>query len=241
MRGWTATALIVGLALCWPALVTADALAAVSAHGKKAHAKSARRKKPANHSATVLSVSPVAAPAHPAKPAATGGVRTTAASSVAVPVAPARCANGKLRPGASNLGIVAAAMLCLINHARQAAGLAGLVENADLDTAAVGHSGDMVAENYFDHVGPDGLGPEQRVLASGFAIRAADGQIAENIASGTSTEATPAATVASWMASAGHRQNILNPAFRQTGLGVVAFVPSLLGAGAGGTYTEDFG
>ncbi|HWH13025.1 MAG TPA: CAP domain-containing protein [Solirubrobacteraceae bacterium] len=154
------------------------------------------------------------------------------------PSIPSTCQNASIIPTASNVGLIDAATLCLINKARQAAGLVALVEDPALDRAAVAHSKDMVAENYFDHVGPDGLGPDQRVLASGFA--GSRTLVAENIAAATLSAATPAATVASWMASPDHRRNILDPALRWTGMGVAAGVPSMLGGLPGGTYTEDF-
>jgi hypothetical protein len=37
-----------------------------------------------------------------------------------------------------------------------------LVESARL------HSQDMIAQNYFSHTSPDGMGPEQRIQATGF-------------------------------------------------------------------------
>jgi uncharacterized protein YkwD len=46
--------------------------------------------------------------------------------------------------------------------------------------------------------------------------------------------------VASWMASPGHRANILKRRFHVIGIGVVDGVP-VAGGGAGATYTTDFG
>jgi uncharacterized protein YkwD len=54
--------------------------------------------------------------------------------------------------------------------------------------------------------------------------------------------ATPAAIVASWMASPGHRANILDPDFRDSGVGVVARAPRRYANGQpGATYTQQFG
>jgi uncharacterized protein YkwD len=44
-----------------------------------------------------------------------------------------------------------------------------------------------------------------------------------------------------WMASPEHRANILSPAYRDTGIGVVAAMPQSVGQGPGATYTQDFG
>jgi uncharacterized protein YkwD len=42
-----------------------------------------------------------------------------------------------------------------------------------------------------------------------------------------------------WMASPGHRANILRGAYREVGVGIVAAVPS--DGTAGATFTADFG
>ncbi|MGI8804024.1 MAG: CAP domain-containing protein [Solirubrobacteraceae bacterium] len=172
---------------------------------------------------------------HIARPAA-------AAATAPAPPVPAVCPDGGLVPTAANLGQVRAATLCLINQQRAAHGLALLRENGRLDAAAQGHSAEMVARDYFDHVGPTGSEPLGRVLSAGYATAGTIGDYGENIATASGDLATPAATVGDWMNSAGHRDNILNPAFTDTGLGVVAAAPALLGSGgAGATYTQDFG
>ncbi|HEY5197326.1 MAG TPA: CAP domain-containing protein [Solirubrobacteraceae bacterium] len=228
-RGFAA-ALFAGVTLTLLWLVAAPAVASTAKKSGHARSATAGRRKHVKHVPTVLGVSMVSTPtAHKAKPSS---------ASVAPPAVPGRCQNTGLVPNASNVGAIEAATLCLVNRARQAAGVAALAGNAALGRAAVGHSDQMVAENYFDHVGPDGNGPTQRVIAAGFTRSTA--VIAENIAAATMSDATPAATVASWMASAGHRVNILDPDFRETGIGVAAAAPALLGRLAGGTYTEDF-
>jgi uncharacterized protein YkwD len=66
--------------------------------------------------------------------------------------------------------------------------------------------------------------------------------IGENIAWGTLGLATPKAIVEAWMASPGHRANILDASYRDTGIGVVAAVPDSMGEGQDGAiYTQDFG
>jgi len=48
--------------------------------------------------------------------------------------------------------------------------------------------------------------------------------------------------IAAWMASPGHRENILDPNYRDTAIGVSAHLPSSLGEGQpGAIYTQDFG
>jgi len=180
------------------------------------------------------------------------------AASAALPVAPAlashrsrvtdsvaraatSCADANLLPSSTNLARIAGATLCLINQQRAAAHLVALQSNAALNTAASQHSADMVAANYFGHVSPTGSTPQSRLVAVGYLKPNTAWSIGENIAAGTGSMATPASMVTMWMNSAGHRANILNPSFRDTGIGATATVPRVVGTGAGGTYTEDFG
>ena len=62
----------------------------------------------------------------------------------------------------------------------------------------------------------------------------------ENIAWATGKLASPRAIVQSWMASAGHRANILSGSFREIGIGVAHDAP-IADASPGGTYATDFG
>lgn len=84
---------------------------------------------------------------------------------------------------------------------------------ANLDAAANGHSQAMGVRNFFMHCDPDTLtSPGDRMVAAGYAPNA----LGENLAAGN---ATAAATVAQWMASPGHRANILSTGFREVGNG----------------------
>jgi len=72
----------------------------------------------------------------------------------------------------------------------------------------------MASHDFFDHTGSDGRSSFRRLRDAGYNYRLA----AENIAAGVPT---PAAAVALWMDSPGHRANILNCAFRETGVSYV--------------------
>lgn len=144
-------------------------------------------------------------------------------------------------PTPKNLVRVAAATLCLINRQRTSRGRAPLHANAALRTAAAGHSLDMVARDYFDHVSPSGADPLVRLRATGYVRPNAAFRIGENIAAATGALATPAATVGRWMNSPGHRANILTAAYRDTGIGIAPAIPAAVGTGPGATYTQDFG
>jgi uncharacterized protein YkwD len=154
----------------------------------------------------------------------------------------ASCADTKLIPAAGNLDRIEAATLCLVNVQRTRHGERALRANADLDRSAARHSQDMVAENYFDHVSPAGETLLDRIKASTYLPSRSAYVVGENIALGTLQLATPAAIVASWMRSSGHRANILNADFRDSGIGVVAKAPRRYSNGQrGATYTQQFG
>ena len=100
----------------------------------------------------------------------------------------------------------------------------------------------MVARDYFDHTSPGGETLLDRIKASTYLPPRAGYILGENIALGTMQLATPDAIVSSWMKSPGHRANILNGGFRDSGLGVVARAPQSYAHGQpGATYTQQFG
>jgi uncharacterized protein YkwD len=154
----------------------------------------------------------------------------------------AACDDTHLVPTRANSTRVEAATLCLVNIQRARHGVRALRQNADLARSSAAHSEDMVARNYFDHVSPGGETPLERIRKSSYLPSRAAYVIGENIAFGTMQLATAAAIVTSWMKSPGHRANILNPDFRDSGIGVVARAPSRYAQGQrGATYTQQFG
>jgi uncharacterized protein YkwD len=153
------------------------------------------------------------------------------------------CANTQLQPTAANVEAIRTATLCLINRERIDHGESPLKPNVQLQAAAQGHTQSMVSEDYFEHVGPNGETPLARMRAAGYIYSSHIGYaIGENIAWGTLWLGTPSKIVAAWMASPGHRANILDSQYRETGIGVSPHPPSSLAHGqAGGIYTQDFG
>lgn len=171
---------------------------------------------------------------HAAKPG--GGAPQTPAASGA-------CANAQLQPNAANLELVRAATLCLVNRERTSRGEAALKPDADLQRAAQAHSSDMASSDYFAHDSRNGATPLARMRAAGYIFSSHLGYaVGENIAWATLWLATPKAIVAGWMASPGHRANILDATFRDTGVGVAPHPLAALARGqAGAIYTQDFG
>jgi uncharacterized protein YkwD len=153
------------------------------------------------------------------------------------------CANAGLHPTEHNLSLIRAATLCLVNRERSSHGERPLTENGRLEQTAQSHTESMVRDDYFEHVGPHGETPLQRMRAVGYISSSHVGyQVGENIGWGTLWLGTPRAIVAAWMASPGHRANILDASYRETGIGVSSHPPSsLANHQPGGIYTEDFG
>ena len=153
------------------------------------------------------------------------------------------CTGSTLVPNKQDLDAIRAAVICLVNHERLAQGESALTSNAQLEQSAQAHTDSMVSENYFEHNSPQGETPLMRMRAAGYIYSSHIGyDVGENIGWGTLTDSTPRAIVAAWMASPGHRANILNPHFRDTAVGVSARLPnSLMRNQAGGIYTQDFG
>jgi uncharacterized protein YkwD len=188
---------------------------------------------PAALAATAL-LAPAAAHAKGVKATVALGDKRPVKATVA-----ADCANKDVLPAAGNLDLVRAAILCLHNQIRAAHHLPLLKENPKLIKAAAAHCSRMVSDGYFDHTDPSGDTFVDRILGSGYVKRNAGWTLGENLAWGTGDLATPQGVMSSWMASPGHKANILKRAYREVGIGVRLGVPSDDGVGA--TYTADFG
>jgi len=98
---------------------------------------------------------------------------------------------------------LAVEVLALTNQARAAAGCAPLAVADPLVAAAIEHSGEMAATASLTHTGPDGSTPRTRLAALGVVPR----RSAENVAVGAFT---PRSLVDAWLASPGHRRNLLD-------------------------------
>lgn len=106
-----------------------------------------------------------------------------------------------------------AAMLELINAARENADLHPLQADDELRPLARAHAADMFARSYFSHLSPEGLTPFDRIRQGNVAFVAAG----ENLA----IAPTLALAHEGLMNSPGHRANILRPAFGRVGIGIL--------------------
>jgi len=107
-----------------------------------------------------------------------------------------------------------AEVLRLVNQERAARGLAELTANPTLEQEATQYACELIFYDYFGHSNPiTGSGLSERAVDSGYDYWI----IGENLAAG---QQTPVKAVADWMASPCHRENVLNPAFTEIGIGI---------------------
>lgn len=104
-------------------------------------------------------------------------------------------------------------IMSILNQERAARGLPALREDARLSRASRLHAQDMVANDYFAHVGLNGSTLSTRARAAGYTCVAA-----ENIAIGQKTNA---AVMTAWMNSPPHRRNIMLSDTAEFGIGRV--------------------
>jgi uncharacterized protein YkwD len=116
-------------------------------------------------------------------------------------------------PAPAGLAAQTAGILAQVNAARAAAGLQTVQANARVTAAAQKHACDVAASGKLSHTGSDGSSLTARLGREGILGVAA----IENAGSGYPTAA---ATMAGWLASPGHRANLLNPRVTRLGAGV---------------------
>ncbi|HBY98652.1 MAG: CAP domain-containing protein [Ardenticatenaceae bacterium] len=121
------------------------------------------------------------------------------------------------------------------NLERERAGVPPLKLEPLLTAAARGHSQDMADNDFFSHTGSDGSTPWDRIERAGYTGWSA---LAENIAAGYDS---PGAVVAGWMGSKGHRENLLNPAYREVGVGYSYLANDQGSVNYSHYWTQDFG
>lgn len=106
-------------------------------------------------------------------------------------------------------------VVALCNQERAKQGLKPLSINWELSRVARYKSQDMANNNYFSHTSPTYGSPFDMLKKFNIKYSSAG----ENIAKG---QKTAQAVVNAWMASEGHRKNILNGSFTQIGVGYVS-------------------
>jgi uncharacterized protein YkwD len=151
------------------------------------------------------------------------------------------CKHSAAKPGAASERALRTATRCLLNKKRRQHGLRRLRGNGRLHRAADRHVVDMARRDYFSHTSRSGASFLDRIRRSGYLRRSRNWSVGENIAWGTGGLSTPRSIVRAWMRSPGHRANILNPRFREVGVGISFGAPVRSSARPAATYTTDFG
>jgi len=102
------------------------------------------------------------------------------------------------------------------NAIRRERGLRALEPSTSLARLAREHSCQMAREGTVSHTGPHGATLGDRVHAAGEPYR----RLGENVAMNHRARESVTTAVRGWMQSEGHRANILDGAFTETGAGV---------------------
>lgn len=105
-------------------------------------------------------------------------------------------------------------VLEITNQKRAENGLSPLTLNGKLNEAAQRKAGDMFAFNYWAHVSPSGRSPWSFFQEVGYKYLYAGENLARDFMNSDSV-------VEAWMSSPTHRDNLLNPNYREIGLSVV--------------------
>jgi uncharacterized protein YkwD len=98
--------------------------------------------------------------------------------------AAATCAGASAEPGEASRATLARALICAINTERHRHGLGVVRQNSRLKRAALGHSRDLVARQYFEHTTPEGSTVSQRIRRTGYLGSARRWIAGENLAWG---------------------------------------------------------
>jgi uncharacterized protein YkwD len=142
-------------------------------------------------------------------------------------------------PAESGLGappkVQERAMVCLVNGARRARGLAVLRPSAVLDRAAQRKSADILRCDEFSH---EACGREFTYWMEHVGYLDGCSNAGENIAWGTGALGSVRLIFRAWMHSAGHRENILGD-YEDVGIGLR--VGRLEGVSGAHVWTQDFG
>jgi len=120
-------------------------------------------------------------------------------------------------PAIVDPAVLAADALTAINAQRAAAGLAPLQLDPGLVVVAGERAEDMVQKGYFSHTSPTGETFVTLMDRHGVPHSVCGENIAYN---NYPDNETVAVAVSTWMASPGHRDNMLNPYFTRVGIGV---------------------
>jgi uncharacterized protein YkwD len=158
---------------------------------------------------------------------------------LAAPAALARRAGPRV---GTDLKALDASVLAGLNAIRAAHGLVPLREDPALAAAAYAHSAQMVADGYFAHASLDGAPFWTRLSAYARGAPRGAWSAGENLL-WASPGVDAAGALRLWMASPGHRANILAPRWREVGVAAIhaGAAPGTYGGRPVTVITVDFG
>lgn len=151
----------------------------------------------------------------------------------------ASCPNQNVTPLVAGEEAAREAMYCLINQERRRAARARLSRSESLTSSASRFAAQMVEEQFFSHVTPEGVDLTERTRQSGYLAGYRVWALGENIGWGSGVLGSPKQMMDAFMKSPGHRRNILSKRYRNLGVGVSTGIP--LGGRFGATYVQEFG
>lgn len=102
----------------------------------------------------------------------------------------------------------------ITNEKRSAVGLSPLSLNQTLSNAAYTKGRDMIDRDYWAHVAPDGTQPWKFFKDFDYSYRYAGENLARDFSNANDV-------VNAWMNSPTHKENLLNPKYKEIGIGVV--------------------
>lgn len=105
-------------------------------------------------------------------------------------------------------------LLVRLNQERTSRGLKSLTPNQALTNAALAKASNLLSEAYFDHTTRAGNTPWDFIHRAGYRYRSAGENLAIDFTSATAIHAA-------WLASPTHRDNMLDPAFRDVGIAAI--------------------
>ena len=114
--------------------------------------------------------------------------------------------------------VLVSAVVREVNDLRAERGLRALAVSGELKRAADTHSQDLLEAGVFTHDSPDGT-PFMNRLLHFYPQRSHVWTVGENILMSGPDEPSSADIIAAWMKSSGHRANLLNPRWRELGVG----------------------
>jgi hypothetical protein len=124
-------------------------------------------------------------------------------------------------------------LLQTTNQRRAENGAGALTNNAALNAAAQAKANDMMTRDYWSHNTPDGNPPWVFIDNAGYAYQKAGENLAYGFATGEDT-------VAGWMNSPSHKDNMLNIDYKDVGFGFVN-APNFVGTGNETIVVAEYG